>query len=123
MEVLAGDAHISFEGNLSALGLYKVTGASEAETTVLKRGTIWPKQEFLVLPLEPSVTQEILQRLGISVPKSILHIQVEKAGVLEFGAYDNFHPECLYLGRAVTEKLLESFLSLGVLAPAARGRY
>ena len=122
LEGLAGNAHISFEDNLSALRLSGISGASEAETAVLKRGTVWPKQDFVVFPLEPSVAKEILQSLGPSVPKSILHIQVEKAGVLEFAAYDSFHPDCLYLGKAVTENVLESLLSQGVLAPVARGR-
>ena len=122
MEGLAGNAHISFEGSLNTLGLSKLAGASDTETTLLKRGTISPKQDFVVFPLEPTVTREILQRLGPSVPKSILHIQVEKAGVLELATYDNFHPDCLYLGKAVTENLLESLLSQGVLVPAARGR-
>ena len=122
MDVLAGNTHISFEGSLGAVQLSGVPGASEAETPVLKRSTTWPKQDFVVVPLEPSTTQTILSKLGGSVPKSIIHVQIEKAGVLEFGAYDNFHPECLYIGKVVTEKLLESLSSQGVLVSAGRAR-
>ena len=52
MKVLAGEAHISFEGDLHGFGLYNLPGASSDETSVLKRNTLWPKQDFVVLPLE-----------------------------------------------------------------------
>src|SRR5260370_14868086 len=87
MEELARNAHISFEGNLSNLRLGSVPGASEAETVVLKRNTLWPKQDFIVLPLEPSTGKAILSAIGGTVPKSIIHVQIENEGVLEFGAY------------------------------------
>jgi len=120
MDGLAGNAHISFEGSLGAVELSDVPGASEAETPTLRRNTTWPKQDFVVVPLEPSTTQTILSKLGGSVPKSIIHVQIEKDGVLEFGAYDNFHPECLYMGRAVTEKLLESYNLRRAVGPESR---
>ena len=47
MEKLAGGAHISFEGDLSALRLSDIPGASQEETGALKRNTLWPKQDFI----------------------------------------------------------------------------
>jgi len=45
MEALAGDAHLSFEGDLSGSQVMKIAGASDQETTTLKRSTSWPKQD------------------------------------------------------------------------------
>jgi len=115
MDKLAGDAHISFEGELRNLKLLLIPGASEQETTVLKRNTTWPKQDFVVLPLESSVGESILLAIGKTVPRSVLHIQVEKAGVLEFGAYDRFHPECMYFGSTLDSEFVGSLISQGVL--------
>jgi len=115
MEELAGNAHMSFEGSLSHLKLATIPGASDEETPALKRNTIWPKQDFIVVPLEPSLEKTILSTIGETLPKSIIHIQIEKAGTLEFGAYDNFYPECIFFGRAVPQTLLESLISQGVL--------
>ena len=42
---------------------------------------------------------EILKAMGGLVPRSVIHVQIEKAGRLEFGAYDNFSPDCLFFGR------------------------
>jgi hypothetical protein len=115
MEELAGNAHISFEGDLRNLRLSSLPGASETETAALKRNTLWPRQEFVVLPLELSTGKVILSAIGGTVPGSIIHVQIEKAGVLEFGAYDNFHPECIYFRGGVRLEFLESMVSQGLL--------
>jgi hypothetical protein len=115
MEELAGNAHISFEGDLRNLRLSNFPGASEAETAALKRNTLWPKQDFIVLPLEPSTGKAIISAIGGTVPGSIIHVQIEKSGVLEFGAYDNFHPECIYFRSGVGHEFLESMVSQGLL--------
>ena len=115
MDKLAGNAHISFEGNLSNLGLLRFPGASEEATGVLKRNTLWPKQDFIVVPLESSMSKAILSAIGGVVPRKIIHIQVEKASILEFGAYDNFSPGCVFFGSAVGQELIESLVSQGVL--------
>jgi hypothetical protein len=52
MRELAGTACISFEGDLSATAVAHLAGASADETEILKRNTLWPKQDFVVLPLE-----------------------------------------------------------------------
>jgi hypothetical protein len=57
---LAGDAQVSFEGDLSMTSLSDVPGASNDETQVLKRGTLWPKQDFVVLPLEAEMVGPIM---------------------------------------------------------------
>jgi hypothetical protein len=117
MEELEGEAHISFEGDLRALALTSYPGASQQPTDVLKRGTVWPKQDFIVIPLAPSVGKQIIAALGGTVPATVLHIQIEKRGVLEFGAYDNFHPECIFFGTAVSQATVESLLASEIIQP------
>jgi len=121
MEDLAGDAHISFEGDLSDLRLSTFPGATAAETVTLKRNTLRPLQDFLCIPLEAAQMNAILSAVGGTVPRKILHIQIEKAGALEFGAYDNFHPECIYFGRAVRQVLIDSLQAQGVLKSVPKG--
>jgi hypothetical protein len=113
MTELAGSAYVSFEGNLSSLSLSKIRGASGEETSTLKRNTIWPKQDFIVLPLEAELTKEISSAIGGTIPKAILHIQIEKRGKLELGIYDNFqHVGC---GEALEAKFLEQLQSDGIV--------
>jgi hypothetical protein len=81
MEQLAGNAHISFEGDLKALHLSRIPGASNEETEVLKRNTLSPKQVFVVLPLETSSTKTIIAAIGGTIPSAIIHVQIEKGGV------------------------------------------
>src|SRR5437899_1081211 len=78
MELLAGNAHVSFEGDLDGFTFSALPGVSEAETAALKRNTIWPKQDFIVVPLEESTIKAIISALGGNVPKRIIHVQIEK---------------------------------------------
>lgn len=115
MEELAGDAQISFEGDLQAHALFSIEGASTKETVVLKRNSLWPGQDFVVVPLERLTVRAIIAAIGGSIPRAVLHIQIAKAGKLEFGAYDNFHPECLSIGSGVAQALLHSLANEGIL--------
>jgi hypothetical protein len=115
LEELAGDAHISFEGELRGLRLLSIPGGSEEETDSLKRNTSWPKQDFVVVPLEADSSGAILSAIGGALLRKIIHVQIEKAGVLEFGAYDQFQPGCIYFGGALNPQILEVLVSQGVL--------
>jgi len=117
MEKLGGNVHISFEGDLHGFNLDRYPGASDKETPILKRNTIWPKQGFLVVPLESSLWQKLLSTIGGAIPQGIIHIQIEKDGVLQFGVYDNFDPECLFWGPALDQEFVESLVSRGILEP------
>jgi len=116
MEELEGNAHISFEGNLRALRLSGLPGASFQPTSTLKRNTLQPEQDFLVLPLEAASGKKIYAALGGIIPKTVLHVQVEKNGTLQFGAYDRFHPECIFFGTAIRQELIDLLVSGGVLS-------
>jgi hypothetical protein len=55
--------------------------------------------------------------IGATVPRRIVHIQIEKNGRLELGLYDNFSPKGMFFGSAVTPALIESLQNEGVLSP------
>jgi len=61
--------------------------------------------------------QKILSAISGAVPQRIIHIQIEKDGVLQFGAYDNFDPECLFFGAALDQEFVDSLVSEGILTP------
>lgn len=112
---LAGDAYVSFEGELSCVAVSRLPGASGEETSILKRNTLWPRQDFVVLPLESDNVQAIGIAIGGTLPKAIIHIQIEKSGRLELGVYDNFGG--IVFGPALTPAFLSGLQSDGVIAP------
>jgi hypothetical protein len=122
MELLAGDARISFEGDLRELRLLGIPGASEGPTVVLARNTIWPKQDFVTVPLEPFMGQKIIAAIGGTIPRCVIHIQIEKSGELHFGAYDNFDPQCIYFGNAVSDEDIQRLISEGIILPKTEGK-
>lgn len=122
MEELAGDAHISFEGDLHGLAVLHMPDASDEPTPTLSRNTLRPKQDFVIVPLEPSMGKKIIAAIGGTIPNAIRHIQIEKNGLLQFGAYDNFHPECISFGSAIKQALVESLISQAVIRPYTERR-
>jgi hypothetical protein len=117
MTELAVDAHISFEGDLKRLALLSIVGASKEPTTALKRNTLWPKQDFVVVPLDLSTVEKIVAAIGGTIPQAIIHIQIEKNGLLQFGAYDNFHPECVFFGSAVKQSTIAWLIAERIMRP------
>jgi hypothetical protein len=117
MRTLVGNAHISFEGDLASCQLAHISGASGDETELLKRATIYPLQDFIVCPLEPETINLILAESlpAGRVVRDVIHVQIEKAGRLAFGAYDNFHPECICASAPITEELLDRLVANGIL--------
>lgn len=117
MQALAGDAHISFEGNLSRCTFADSLEPSGDETEALRRQTFRPELDFVVLPLRPEGVEPIL---AVVLPErrfqdDIIHIQIERRGELQFGSYDNFHPDCVVCCEGVETSLLDRLKSSGVI--------
>jgi hypothetical protein len=120
---LCGNAHISFEGDLSKHNFSFIPGSMSVETEVLKRATLLPELDFIIVALEINTIPLILDQLMRSkdVWRDIIHIQIERNGIIEFGAYDNFHPDCVVSGSNISRTLLEKLVSEGAIqsfAPA-----
>ena len=114
MRELAGDAHLSLEGDLSVTRVLDLAEASGDETAILKRNTTWPVQDFVVLPLETDSIKTIVASIGGTVPRGIIHIQIEKCNNLELGLYDNFGTS--FFGSRLTPEFFVRLESDGVLA-------
>jgi hypothetical protein len=118
MKALAGNAHISFEGDLTECDFSDFRSAVHTETEYIKRENE-PKKEspIIILPLEPETIKPILKQVlpeGRVVHK-IIAVQIEKDGKIEFMAGDNFHRECVSVGSGVAEELLQQLIQMGVL--------
>ena len=116
MRELAGTARISFEGDLSATAVAHLAGASADETEILKRNTLWPKQDFVVLPLETDLVGAIIAAVGGTVPRGILHIQIEKGNRLELGLYDNCAPKASFIGPSLTPSFFANLQGDGIIS-------
>ena len=117
MRALAGGSHISFEGDLSRCTFPAVLAPTRDETPALVRHTSHPRQDFIVFPLEHQTVRPILDAVlpNGRFMKDIIHIQIEKNGRLEFGSYDNFHPECIVAFHGVSTNLLSRLPESGVI--------
>lgn len=113
------DTRVSFEGNLEGVALTDVAGASTLETSVLCRQTRQPMLDFVIIP----VTEEAIRLLRACISRSglfqdggaIVHVQVEHAGHLVLGAYDNFHKDCVVAYEPTPESLLKQLENNGVI--------
>jgi len=114
MRELGGDARIALEGDLSACDFGGMPGKLD--------GLVEPfYPEFggdaVVLPLTEQVVDRIKEHLFPHgrIVRDIGAIQIEKGGRIEFVAADNFHRECVSVGRAVPEALLRELVEAGIL--------
>lgn len=125
MEEFAGGGTMSLEGDLSRCSFPDGVVLGREEGEVLKRNTLYPRQDFVVLRLEPETVAPIFKQVvAAGLSRAVIHVQVERAGVLQLGAYDHFHPECTVTGPGVSAALLSELKSKGVLrgfAAAAHG--
>ena len=117
MRFLAGDARVSFEGDLSRCEFPPTVTRSMEEDSILTRQTIWPQQDFVILSLEPETVRPILDAV---LPENrykddIIHIQIEKHRQLQFGSYDQFHHACIVAFGGVPTKFLDELVEKGAL--------
>ncbi len=118
MVELAGNAQLSLEGNLSRCRFSDDLVITRDETSILRRNTTAPKQDFVVLRLAPDTVEPILKQAlaaGLKRGRGIIHIQIEREGVLELGAYDSFDDKCVATGPGVNRTLLEELRKSNVL--------
>lgn len=111
---LAGNAHLSLEGDLSHCHFADDLILSQDETKILKRNTLAPKQDFVVLRLDPETVDSIFEQVtAAGVKRAIIHVQIERNGVLELGAYDHF--QCVVAGPGVSPTLFDELKKSKVL--------
>jgi hypothetical protein len=105
---------MSLEGDLSKCKFADDLVVAHEEVGLLKRNTLWPRQDFVVVRLEPATIAAIFKQvMTAGLSRSIIHVQIEHAGVLQLGAYDNF--QCVVAGPGVSGVLLAELKSTSVL--------
>jgi len=118
MEEHAVDSRISFEGDLRGLSFYAWADAQHEETPSLKRQTVEPELDFVVLPLTsstyPRLWKELIERDHL-VNEGIIHVQIERDGKLLFGGYDNFHRDCIVAYSGISQDFLEQLRIKGII--------
>lgn len=112
-------SRIAFEGNLASTELFRLDGGSHEEVGILKRATIAPQLDFVVLPLAPSRVPEIERAIRSKVAFAryggIIHVQIESDGEIVFGAYDNFGRHRVVVNAIVTTSILDDLVKTRVL--------
>jgi hypothetical protein len=107
---------MSLEGDLSRCHFPDDLVLAREETGLLRRGTLYPRQDFVVLRLDPGDIETLFDQVtAAGLSQAILHVQIEVAGVLQLGAYDNFHPRCVVTGPRVSVALLSEMTAKGIL--------
>ena len=121
LPILAGSAHVAFEGEHGALPLPAGLASSREGNGVLKRiAHANPDPDFLLVPLEPDTVERVLAFVDsifadASRAERVWHITVAQHGVLQLGAYDNFHEDCVVAGPSIVTARLERLKAGGVL--------
>jgi hypothetical protein len=108
---------LSLEGDLSHYDSSRVPDASDEPTEVLRRSTIWPKQQFVILPVTSmtleTISRQVLPQVGLK--HRILHVQVAFGGRLVLGAYDAFHRECCWVDQCIGQDTISSWKESGII--------
>jgi hypothetical protein len=116
MQELADGARISLEGDLHACNFTSDLVVTFDEDGILTRNTLSPRLDFIVLRLDVATVAAIFEQVVIAgLSEAIIHVQIERAGVLQLGAYDNFHPDCVVTGPAVQPALLSELKSKSIV--------
>jgi hypothetical protein len=117
VEAFCGDAHMSLEGDLSNL---RWSGRRQVDPRIgvlLRRNTLWPKQDYVILPLEEDTLVEIKERVlpVVGLAKKVLHVQIEQHRESVFGAYDEFDDDCVWVASRVGPEFLDRLKQDGCL--------
>lgn len=117
MRLLAGDAHISFEGDLSGCSFPDSVRRVPVQSSSLHRQCVYPDLDYVILQLEHDTVRPILDTVlpGNRFMEEIVHIQIAQHGTLQFGSYDNFHHDCIVCFQAVPTKFLDELQQRGII--------
>jgi hypothetical protein len=117
IELFSGNAHLSLEGQLKGKDFSFVEGIVTEPNEILKRNTLEPQQDFVILPVEVETKEVIKQKIlpQVGLRQNVYHVLMEKEGELVFAAYDNFHPDTVLITGEVPRSWLEELLQQQVI--------
>ncbi len=112
---LGTDASMSLEGDLRRCRFPEAVIVSRSACPPLVRDTLWPKQDFVILRLTPDSVEPIFgQIMAAGLERAILHVKIQRGGLLQFSAADNFGYGC-WTGPNVRAEFLEQLVKEGLV--------
>lgn len=117
MKDFAGNSTISLEGILESCSFNPNIIIKSEGSSILKRCSLVtpPDLDFVVLHLTSDTWQTLFEQINkAGVTDKIIHVQIERDGIRELGAYDNFHRDCVIAGPGVSSDLLSELKTKGV---------
>ena len=119
LRAVGESAHVALEGDLQNTGLLGLPHASFDETETLRRQTLVPRLDFVVLPTAIAVVTELKSRLSapglFGQGGALIHVQIEQRGDLVFIACDNFHESSTWLQLPQGHDLLQMLTESGIV--------
>jgi hypothetical protein len=111
------DCFLSLEGDLSRFDSALVPGASREPSALLRRNTISPVLDFVILPVTAVTVDTICQRVlpQVGLKQHVIHAQVASEGRLVLGAFDSFHRGCVWIDQRIGKDGIVSLLDSGVI--------
>jgi len=114
-----GAGRVSLEGNLRPFGILDLPGNTHEETELLRRHTVLPRQDFVILPIVAETLSTLKRKLSspgiFNDGGALWHVHVEYQGQVVLSAYDNFHRNCVVVNEPIPIELLDELVSSGAL--------
>jgi hypothetical protein len=133
MRAFESSGQISFEGVKRDSALRNLAGATHVQSGALRRHSLGTSADFVVIPLTSENIDAISKLINWApdddwdpdterdVPNgrmstgSFFHVQVASDNRLAFGAYDNFHRDCVFATEKFPVELLDRLVANGVI--------
>jgi hypothetical protein len=115
MSELVG-GQISFEGDLSACEFPESLVVGRKESPLLRRLTQRPRQDFVRIRLTATSLALLFAQVQHQLLTNIIHVQIERAGVLELSSTDYFEAWQAFVGPGVPQSLLEEMKEARIIA-------
>jgi hypothetical protein len=111
------DCFLSLEGDLSRFDSVFVPGASREPSALLRRNTIFPVLDFVILPVTAATADPICQRVlpQVGLTQHVIHVQVASEGRLVLGAFDKFQRGSVWIDQGIGKEGIVSLLDSGVI--------
>jgi hypothetical protein len=115
LQEFAENGRLSLEGVLKYLNLKRLHNISRWPDGALRRNSSESTDDFVIIPLDSATVQFLIKSVlpSVGIRRRIVHVQIEQNGRLVFGAYDWFHPECVWV--KVSEEILKNLKEGGIL--------
>jgi len=110
---------MSMEGDLSRCSFEEYEGYVTEPIPPLNKITMAAsgRDDFAIILINEMnrtrIIESLLPRIGLRM--HVWHIEIAQNGLKIFGAYDNFHPECVWLEQSFGEEFLKTMLNEKVI--------